>query len=105
VQALATLTDGRLAVAPTVPTMKELGRPEQVFYGGLFLFAPAALADHAPRINAWLVDAMRLPEVLQSYRDAGIEPTPLGLEAAQASVRQRLSQVDDMRVAVFGRAR
>lgn len=104
-QALATLTESRLAVAPTVPSVRELGAPEQVFHGGLFLFAPAALAEHAPRLNAWLVEALGQPEVLQGYRDAGIEPTPLGLDAAQAAVRQRLREVDEMRLAVFGRAR
>ena len=104
-QALATLTESRLAVAPSVPTIRELGHPEQVFYGGLFLFAPASLVDHAPRINAWLLEALGRADVLQSYRDAGIEPTPLALDAAQAAVRQRLHDVDGMRVAVFGRAR
>lgn len=104
-QALATLTESRLAVAPSVPTIRELGHPEQVFYGGLFLFAPASLSDHAARINAWLVEALGQAEVLQSYRDAGVEATPLALEAAQQSVRQRLREVDEMRLAVFGRAR
>ena len=104
-QGLATLTDSRLAVAPSVPAIRELGHPEQVFYGGLFLFAPASLSEHAPRINAWLVDALGQAEVQQGYRDAGIEPTPLTLEAAQSAVRQRLREVDEMRVAVFGRAR
>lgn len=104
-QALATLTENRLADAPSVPTIRELGSPEQVFHGGLFLFAPAPLADHAARINVWLVEALGEAEVVQGYRDAGVEPTPLTLEAAQASVRQRLLQVDAMRLAVFGRAR
>lgn len=105
VQALAALTDRRLAVAPQVPTVVELGNPEQVFYGGLFLFAPAALTEHALRLNAWLLDAMGQPDVVQQYTQAGIEPTPLALEDAQHAVRQRLHAVDGMRLAVFGRAR
>lgn len=104
-QALATLTEHRLAVVPSVPTVQELGHAEQVFYGGLFLFAPASLADHALRINGWLRDALSQTEVVQSFRDAGVEPAPLGLDETQASVRRRLREVDEMRIAVFGRAR
>jgi tripartite-type tricarboxylate transporter receptor subunit TctC len=104
-QALTTLTETRLAVAPSVPTIRELGHAEQVFYGGLFLFAPASLAEFATRINAWLVDALSQAEVVQGYRDAGVEPTPLTLHETHAAIRQRLREVDEMRVTVFGRAR
>lgn len=104
-QALASLTDQRLGLLEDVPSIRELGWPEQAFSGGLFLFAPAALAAHAGRINAWLVEALSEPDIVQRYRDAAIETTPLGLEQARELVRQRLRTVDAMRLAVFGRAR
>ena len=104
-RALATLTDARLPVFDGVPSIRELGWPEQVFYGGLFLFAPAALNPHAARLNEALLDAQSQPEVQQRYRDAGIDTVPLTLAQTADAVRQRLQTVDAMRLAVFGQAR
>lgn len=103
--ALATLTDERLALPGEPPTIRELGSPEQVFYGGLFLFGSAVLAQLAPELNAWFREVVATPEMVQRYRDASIEALPLDLAATSALVRQRLQQVDAMRVAVFGRSR
>jgi len=104
-QALASLTEKRLALLDAVPSMHELGWPDQIFYGGLFLFAPAALAAHAERLNAWLVETLTRADIVQRYRDAAIETTPLGLEQVRSSMRQRLQTIDAMRSAVFGRTR
>lgn len=104
-RALATLTDARLPLPGEPPTARELGLAGQEFYGGLFLFAAAALAAHAPRLNGWLIETLGEPELVQRYRDAAIEPTPIGLDATATLVRQRLQQVDAMRLAVFGRTR
>ncbi|MBC7942155.1 MAG: hypothetical protein H7Z19_20775 [Chitinophagaceae bacterium] len=104
-RALATLTDDRLPAFEAVPSIRELGLPEQVFHGGLFLFAPAALAPLAPRLNAWLIDILLRTDIALLYRDASIEPTPLNLAQTADSVRQRLRLVDGMRLAVFGRTR
>ena len=104
-RALATLTDERLPLPGEPPTVRDLGLAEQVFYGGLFHFAPASLAVHAPRLNGWLVDTLGEPGIVQRYREVAIEPTALGPEATAALVRQRLQQIDAMRLAVFGRTR
>jgi tripartite-type tricarboxylate transporter receptor subunit TctC len=104
-RALASLTYQPLAMLDTVPSIRELGWPEQVFYGGLFLFAPAALSGHASRINQWLVAAQTQVDIVQRYSDAAIETTPLDLEQVRESIRQRLQAVDAMRLAVFGRTR
>lgn len=103
--ALGTLTDERLALPGDPPSIRELGSPDLVFHGGLFLFAPAALASAAPSLNNGWREVMALPEVVQRYRDASIEHMPLDLAATAALVRQRLQQVDAMRLAVFGKAR
>lgn len=103
--ALATLTDERLSLPGQPPSMRELGWPDQVFKGGLFLFAPAALAPQAPRLNQWLLEVVAMPEIAQRYRDAAIDTAPLDLDQTAAAVRQRLQTVDAMRVAVFGRGR
>lgn len=105
VAALASLTDERLPVLQAVPSIRELGWPDQVFYGGLFLFAPAALAPQAQRLNTWLVESLRQPDVAARFRDAAIEPTPVSLEQTRQLLAERLRTVDAMRLAVFGRTR
>jgi tripartite-type tricarboxylate transporter receptor subunit TctC len=102
---LATLTPERLPLPGDPPSVGELGLASQVFFGGLFLFAPAALAPQASRLNIWLVESLQEPETAQRFRDVSILPAPAGLEATAEMVRQRLAQVDAMRLAVFGRTR
>lgn len=43
--------------------------------------------------------------MLQRYRDASIEPTPLDLTETGALVRQRLQVIDAMRLAMFEKSR
>jgi tripartite-type tricarboxylate transporter receptor subunit TctC len=104
-RALASLIDGRLVQVEGVPSIRELGWPDQVFHGGLFLFAPAALGGHAASLNGWLAETLRLPDITQRYRDASIEPTPMSLEQVRQSVADRLRVADAMRMQVLGRAR
>jgi tripartite-type tricarboxylate transporter receptor subunit TctC len=102
-RALASLTDERLDVAPDIPTIRELGWPEQVFYGGLFVFAPSALSDRVGDINRWLLEAFRRPDIRARYREAGIEPVEQDVEQVNAAVAARLRRMDAMREAIFGR--
>ena len=105
VAALASLTNERLAMLQGVPSMRELGWPDQVFYGGLFLFAPAALTPQAQRLNTWLAESLQQPDIAARFRDAAIEPTPVNLEQTRQLLTERLRTVDAMRLAVFGRTR
>lgn len=104
-RALGALTRTRLPALPDVPTLIELGHADQVFHGGLFLFAPAALRGQAQRLNGWLVETQRLPDIAARYAEAAIEPMPLDLEQTRQSVAERLRLVDAMRAATFGRGR
>jgi len=104
-RALATLTDQRLPLPGEPPTIRELGSPDLVFYGGLFLFAPASLSSMAPQLNAWFRESVSTPDILQRYRDASIEPALLDLAATGHLVRERLQTVDAMRLAAFGKSR
>lgn len=56
-------------------------------------------------MNTWLVEALGKADMVQRYREVGIEPTPIGLDTTAMLVRQRLQQIDAMRLAVFGRTR
>jgi len=103
--ALATLTDERLPLPGQPPSIRELGWPDQQFRGGLFLFAPQALAPLAPQLNRWFQETVGQPDVIQRYREFSIEPAPMGLDQTAAMVRERLQTVDAMRLAVFGRSR
>ena len=105
VEAVVSLTDERMALLEAVPSVREAGWPEQVFHGGLFLFAPPALGPQAALFNQWLREALQEPRIQALYRAAAIEPTPLALEEVRKSVQARLRTVDAMRQAVFGRAR
>lgn len=104
-RALATLTDERLPLPGTPPSIRELGSPQLIFQGGLFLFAPAALAPLVPQLNAWFVQVATSPDIQTRYRNASIETLALDVAATGAMVRQRLQLVDGMRNEVFGRAR
>jgi hypothetical protein len=95
----------RLGAHPCVAGAGE-GRPcTRVFYGGLFLFAPASLARHAGQVNAWLVEALQRPDIAERYRQAAIEPTPLSLDQVRSIAADRLRTIDAMRLAIFGRTR
>lgn len=104
-RALVSLTSDRLTGMSDVPSIRELGWPDQTFHGGLFLFAPPQLGGLASQINNWLVTSLQRPEIVARYREAEIETTPVGLAETRAMVRDRLQLVDAMRQAVFGRAR
>lgn len=103
--AAVTLTDERLPSLERVPSVREAGWPDQVFYGGLFLFAPATLAAQASHLNLWLREALQEPQIEERYRAAGIDATPIGIEEVRQAVISRLRSVDAMRLAVFGRTR
>lgn len=102
---LVALSAQRLPQFEAIPSIAELGWPDQAFRGGLFLFAPPTLHARAEEINGWLVGAQREPSVVARYRDAGIETVTLDLRGTRREVQQRLERIDAMRLAVFGRAR
>jgi len=104
-RAIAALTDERIGVLDTVPSIRESGWPDQAFYGGLFLFAPAALSAHQERLNGWLVETLRQPDIAARYHDAAIETTPLNVEETRQAITDRLRLLDAMRIAVLGRSR
>jgi tripartite-type tricarboxylate transporter receptor subunit TctC len=103
--ALASLTGERLALPGNPPSIRELGLPDQIFHGGLFLFAPAALSPLAPQLNAWFRDVVGHADMRRRYQDVSIEPVLSDLRETGALVRERLERVDTMRLAVFGRTR
>jgi tripartite-type tricarboxylate transporter receptor subunit TctC len=74
-RALAVSTDKRSAVAPDVPTMKELGYSE--FEASLWwgILAPAATPkDIVTKLNAEIGRIMQMPDVRASLVKLGVEP-------------------------------
>lgn len=63
------------------------------------------LASEASRLNSGLVQTLAQPAVMEHYRTAAIEPTPLNLDDVPSLVTERLRSVDAMRLAMFGRTR
>ena len=88
IQGIASLTATRLPQLPNIPSISELGWPGQVFHGGLFVFAPAALKEAASSLNSWIGAALRSPEVIAKYQQFGIETTPLNLQQVRESVAE-----------------
>jgi len=93
--ALATLTDERMPLPVQPATVKELGRPGQVFYGALSLIA-AALAPLASCLNLWLREAVSTPGTVRRDRKASIKPVLAVWEKSARLVRERLLTLDEM---------
>ncbi|HEY8049361.1 MAG TPA: tripartite tricarboxylate transporter substrate binding protein [Ramlibacter sp.] len=92
-RALAVASKQRLPSAPDVPTFAEAGLPN--FSGGTWfgLFAPArtprALVD---RINADTVAALNSPELVKSFNDKNIVPSPMTPEEFARFVQSEVAK-------------
>ncbi len=89
-RALAVGSDKRFAVLPNVPTMKEVGAPDDILVPTYFaLLAPARTpAPIVTRLNAELKKALADPTVVERLSDAGLVMVGSTPEAMAASVRQ-----------------
>ena len=89
-RALAVGSDKRFAVLPNVPTMKEVGAPDDILVPTYFaLLAPAHTpAPIVARLNTELKKALADPAVAERLSDAGLVMVGSTPEAMAASVRQ-----------------
>lgn len=103
---LAVLSAERMAALPEVPTAAQAGMPDLLYNAGICLFAPGGTPRHIVlQLNAALNRAEQSDAVKSRF-------VPLGVETARGSpdetaqyIRELMSLVDSLRVAVFGKAR
>lgn len=88
--ALATASARRLPELPAVPTLAEAGFGDLETTNVYALFAPAGLpAAQVERLNARVQAAMRLPEVADPLRLAGMSPRVAAPPAFEAELREQ----------------
>jgi tripartite-type tricarboxylate transporter receptor subunit TctC len=75
---LAVVMRNRSALAPDIPTVRELVGIEDFEFGGYFaLFVPAGTpAPIVERLSAELNRALKLPEIDEKLKKSGLEPRP-----------------------------
>ncbi len=79
----------RSSLAPELPTLDESGVPGFESAGWFAVLAPAATPPAVvTRLNAEMNAVLRLPEVRQTFANAGLEPLP-GTPAELAALMQR----------------
>jgi tripartite-type tricarboxylate transporter receptor subunit TctC len=103
---LAVLSSSRMSSLPDVPTSAEAGVPGLIYNAGICLYAPGGIArDRVLRLNAALNSAHALESVKQRFEELGVETAPGSPEATAKYIRELMASVDQLRIAVFGKAR
>jgi len=97
-RALAVTTEGkRLAALPEVPSMRELGLSNMVFYNWYGLAAPSGTPKEVvSKLHSEVIKAMAVPAVRDRFTAQGAElvgSTPAEFEAYVRSEVQRWSQI------------
>ena len=89
VKLLATTSDKRSPLAPSVPTFEELGFPDLSIYTWAALLAPAGTPDAlVQKLNAELTRALRSDEVREKFRAMDFVPLPTSPEEFTAYMRK-----------------
>jgi tripartite-type tricarboxylate transporter receptor subunit TctC len=103
---LAVLSTERLASLPDVPTAAEAGLPDLIYNAGVCLYAPGGTPKEAvARLNAALNRAEASEPVRQRFADLGVEAVQGSPEDTAKFIAELMALVDELRTAVFGRAR
>jgi tripartite-type tricarboxylate transporter receptor subunit TctC len=85
IKAYAVTTDTRVAVAPDIPTFRELGLPMLSFAVWFGLFAPRGTArDIIGKLNSAAVEAMADPAVRARLAELGFEVFPRERQTPEA---------------------
>lgn len=103
---LAVLSTERLASLPDVPTAAEAGLPGLIYNAGVCLYAPGGTPkDIVARLNAALNKAAASDAVKQRFADLGVEAVQGTPEDTAKFIAELMALVDELRTAVFGKAR
>ena len=103
---LAVLSTSRLASLPEVPTAAEAGLPDLIYNAGVCLYAPGGTPrDVVARLNGALNKAEAADAVKQRFADLGVEAVQGSPEDTAMFIAELMALVDQLRTAVFGKAR
>jgi tripartite-type tricarboxylate transporter receptor subunit TctC len=103
---LAVLSTERLASLPDVPTAAAAGLPDLLYNAGVCLYAPGGTPkDVIVRLNDALNRAAAAEPVKQRFAGLGVETVPGSPEDTAKFVAELMALVDQLRTAVFGKAR
>ena len=103
---LAVLSTARLPTLPDVPTSAEAGLPDLVYNAGICLYAPGGSPRNAiARINHALNVAHASEMVKRRFEELGVETVQASVEDTARFITELMQLVDQLRNAVFGKAR
>ena len=105
-KALAVLSTERMAVLPQVPTTAEEGLPDLTYNAGICLYGPGGIPRGVVlRLNAALNRAEAAESVRKRFADLGVETVQSSPQDTGKYIAELMAQVDELRIAVFGKAR
>jgi tripartite-type tricarboxylate transporter receptor subunit TctC len=85
IKAYAVTSDTRLAIAPDIPTLAEMGLPAVSFSNWVGLFAPRGTPrDIIGRLNAAVMEALADPALRSQFHDLGFEVFPRERQTPEA---------------------
>jgi tripartite-type tricarboxylate transporter receptor subunit TctC len=103
---LAVLSTERIGPLPDVPTTAEAGLPDLIYNAGLCFYAPGGSPRSVVmRLNAALNNAEAAESVKQRFIELGVEAVQASPEDTARFIRELMASVDQLRIAVFGKAR
>lgn len=103
---LAVLSHARVASLPDVPTTAEAGLPDLVYNAGVCLYAPGGTPrDAVELLNQALNKAQSSEAVRRRFDELGVETVQGSVADTARFVAELMALVDELRVAVFGKAR
>jgi tripartite-type tricarboxylate transporter receptor subunit TctC len=96
----------RLPSLPDVPTAAEAGLPDLIYNAGVCLYAPGGTPKQVvARLNDALNKAEAAEPVKQRFADLGVETVQGSPEDTAKFITELMALVDQLRTAVFGKAR
>jgi tripartite-type tricarboxylate transporter receptor subunit TctC len=103
---LAVLSTERISPLPEVPTTAEVGLADLIYNAGLCLYAPGGTPPAVvTRLNAALNKAEGAEPVRQRFAELGVETVQASPGDTAKFIGELMAQVDELRIAVFGKAR
>lgn len=103
---LAVLSTERIAPLPDVPTTAEAGLPDLIYNAGICLYAPGGTPRAiVMRLNAALNKAEAAESVKKRFAELGLETVQGSPEDTAKFIKELMALVDQLRIAVFGKAR